>query len=89
MQNSPCGTPQAHGSDLAPVKLPQGFLLGYALWLFVTRLTATVIPSGLSPFLTGISDKPKGINLEENNANIIMAKGVLTVKITVCPIVLN
>jgi hypothetical protein len=24
MQNSPCGTPQAHGSDLAPVKYPTG-----------------------------------------------------------------
>jgi hypothetical protein len=24
MQNSPCGTPQAHGSGLAPVKYPTG-----------------------------------------------------------------
>jgi hypothetical protein len=24
MQNSPCGTPQAHRSDLAPVKYPTG-----------------------------------------------------------------
>jgi hypothetical protein len=24
MPNSPCGTPQAHGSDLAPVKYPTG-----------------------------------------------------------------
>jgi hypothetical protein len=24
MQNSPCGTPQAHGSDLATVKYPTG-----------------------------------------------------------------
>jgi hypothetical protein len=26
MQNSPCGTPQAHGSDLAPVKYPTGVI---------------------------------------------------------------
>jgi hypothetical protein len=24
MQNNPCGTPQAHGSDLAPIKYPTG-----------------------------------------------------------------
>jgi hypothetical protein len=24
MQNSPCETPQAHGSDLAPMKYPTG-----------------------------------------------------------------
>jgi hypothetical protein len=24
IQNSPCGTPQAYGSDLAPVKYPTG-----------------------------------------------------------------
>jgi hypothetical protein len=27
MQNSPCGTPQAHGSDLAPVKYPTGVMI--------------------------------------------------------------
>jgi hypothetical protein len=24
MQNGPCGTPQAHGSDLSPVNYPMG-----------------------------------------------------------------
>jgi hypothetical protein len=46
MQNSPCGTPQAHRSDLSPVKYPTG---------------VTDSPTGVTDSPTGVTDSPTGV----------------------------